>query len=185
MGYGAAIGIGLGLLSTYMASKEKKESGKDVARATKKAAAWNAKLSLYDAAVMEDQARQIQYRTGIELQLHASMIDRILGSQKATYGASGVTGGTGSALDVAAATAAAGAQDADTIRYEGNKAAKYAVKMADRYRLLAEGGLREAAAYASAIIDTSRAQANAMLISGGAKFAGDIYGIGSQEGWWD
>lgn len=184
MGWGGVISAGIGLVSSFMGSEEKKRSGRDAARAAKKAAKWNSKLSLYDAKVMDDQAKEIQYQTGVQLQIHASMIDKVLGSQKATYGASGVTGGTGSALDVSAETAKAGARDADMIRYNGATAAKHAKKLADRYRLLAKGGLREAATYASAIIDTTKAQSNAMIISGMGKAAGDIYDVGSREGWW-
>lgn len=184
MSWGLALGAGLSLLGALQKSKSTKEAGKDQSKAVKESAAENAALSRYDASVMMDQAQEIQYVTGLKLVQHGKMMEAFIGKQKAAYGKSGVSVGTGSALDVVAHTAKQGALDSQTIRYEGEKARSRALSAAKRYRMLADAGLRDAAATASIIEDTANDLSTGQLYSGIGQFAVNAYVTGESFGWW-
>lgn len=71
------------------------------------------------SAVANANAQQAIISANADEQKQRDQLKRLLGSQQAGYGASGVASDSGSPLDVAADTAAQGEIDALTIRYNG------------------------------------------------------------------
>ena len=149
---GAVIGM--------IGDKKKSDAAQDYADkqgdATLASAEANKELSLYDASVAEQEAGESFKQYNRNLILHNRMSTQLLGKQRTTVAKSGVVSGTGTPLDVMIQTGKELAEDASIIKYEGQKAVERRKGIAQRYRLLADKGLRDAANTASLLQDTAK-----------------------------
>lgn len=109
----------------------------------------------YNAQVAEETAVQEQKKSAYDEQMHRAEVRRILSTQRALYGKSGVTI-EGSPLLVMEDTAKQGELDALAIRYGGDVAAARARSEASLLRMQGEN-VREASYY----------QAGSTLLGGG------------------
>lgn len=159
--YGEIFQAGGGLWTTWTAWQQS-EDAKDIADknadAVRKAGEANAEISLSDASVAENDARETEYQAAIALQNHRKTVDALISGQRARFAKSGVVASSGSALEVQAQTAAEAARDGELIRYNGQTKAQRFRSLAARYRALSEAGLRDTAAQASIIEDAGDMQ---------------------------
>lgn len=149
------VSVGSSLLGGSAASDQAKAQ----AKAIKKAAKENAKISRYDSAVAEKDAQAIYNRTVAEFEQHYSNVNKLISVQKTKYAKSGVSIGEGSPMDVIANTAKRGYLDGQTLLNNGKNAVERKKSLAQRYEMLADAGLRDAAAAASNIRDAGADQA--------------------------
>lgn len=133
---------------------ESKKIAEQNAEAIRQQAENNKQVSLYDASVAEAQARELYKRNQLELNSFIQQGNAFLGQQKARISKSGVAVGTGSALTVYAKSAYEIQKDVNIIKYNGQSAISRAKSLARRYKILAELGLRDAAAQASIMEET-------------------------------
>ena len=177
-------GTAFGIYSSFKSIKATQSTADLNAAELRRAAAENAAISRLDAEAMEKSARATQFAAGIEMMRHAQRVDAFIGAQKAAYAKSGVTLGTGSALDVVADTSRKAAIDSSLIEYEGKKAKAYRRDLAARYRRLADAGLRDAAAQVSIIESTADSVIKSKTYSAISSAGSNIYDIGQTKGWW-
>ncbi len=159
------IGAGLSMYSKSREAKAVEDQAGAQADAVMASSAANAKISQYDATVAEKDALEIELQAEIALKQHKKKIESLLSSQRAAYGTAGVAINTGSALKVMANTAAEGARDSEMIMYNGKTKADRQRSLAARYRMLAAGELRDAAAQASLIEDAGDYTSKALKVS--------------------
>jgi hypothetical protein len=95
----------------------------------------------HNAAVANANAQQAIISANADEQKQRDQVRRILGAQQAGYGGAGVAVDSGSALDVAADTAAQGEVDALTIRYNGRLRANAAQSQAAAYQASIPGAI--------------------------------------------
>ena len=86
------------------------------ARAESRAAQHNAQVAAQNQKFAKERAKDAKLRGDLEEKQHRLEVAKILGEQRAGFGAGGVTVGSGSPLDVQGDTAALGELDALTIR---------------------------------------------------------------------
>jgi hypothetical protein len=122
-------------------------------------------LNAKNALRLEQQARHIEQQTEEDIVLLRQRLTRVIGEQRAGWGASGLSGGEGSPMDVLADSVTQGINDQRRRRLEGEIAA-------GDLRYQAEIGNLQA----SAMVGASNAAGNAALIQGigqAASYAGN------------
>jgi hypothetical protein len=167
-----------GIWSDWSAGEKAEDLADKQAERERQKASSNAKLSLYDAGVMEQEARESFRSMHRDLQLHFQMGDELLGQQKVKTAKSGVSVSEGTPVDVMRDTKYKLKSDAELIKYDGMKAVKRSKQMADRYRMLADAGLRDSATYANLIEDSGRNKRDRYrwdMVSRGLESLGDIF----------
>lgn len=92
--------------SAYQGSKE-----------SNKTARFNQEQAARAAELAETQASQVQQRGAVEERQHRLQVAKLIGKQRAGFGASGVRVDTGSAYDVVSGSRIFGEMDAQTIAY--------------------------------------------------------------------
>jgi hypothetical protein len=184
--FGDVLDIGGGILDIFgfvsegEDAEEYYEGMADYERAKAKA---NADISLYDAEVAEKEAFYLELAAGYELQNQMKQVDRVMGTAMAKLGKSGVALGRGSALDIEVEIASEGARDSAIIANEGKLAAQRARSMANRFRKLADAGLRDSAYYANALERAGEsAKAGAYWRAGGVAIR-EFGEFGQAQGW--
>lgn len=113
------------------------------------------KLNAMNAARLESQAKAVERQTEEDVVLLRQKLTKVVGAQRAGWGASGLSGDSGSALDVLSENITAGINDRRRRREQGEIAAadlRYAAKIGDLS--------------ARAAIEGSQAAGNASLLSG-------------------
>jgi len=175
--------FGLSAVSTFLGAKKSEDQAEAQASQVQAAAAENRRISLYDASVADDDARATEYAAGLALRSHLKKAERLVSSQRARFAKAGVVVSSGSPMDVIAETAGELAFDAEVLRYEGQTRADRYRSLASRYRMLADAGLRDAAAQAALIEDAGEDRSLAYLLSGGAKTIGAGYELAKGFGW--
>lgn len=178
------VSTGLDLWNSSKQSDAADDYGRDAAAATKAAAEANANISRYDASVAEKTAASIKFRTEEEIRQQLETVDLVLSKQRTGYSKRGVVASTGTALDVQVETFKKGMQDLQMIKYNGKTAEQEAKSLAERYRMLADAGLRDSAAQASLIESAWSQRADNIQTSGWANFAVGVNDFGTQMGWW-
>ncbi len=177
MSWGTALGIA-GLVSNIFASDKASSATQDAANvnaaATAAAGAANAKISRYDALVAREDALFQETATGLEVSDFLKQANALVGTQRAGYGKAGVAL-TGSAKTVIGETIKESARRAEIIRFNGLTAAEAKRSLAKRYDMLAESGLRDAAAQSFSIARAGAAEANAIKIKGLADTMSGLY----------
>jgi hypothetical protein len=184
--WGAIIGLAgtaLGLYSSKKQSDAIEDNAKAEAVATEEAAKHNAELSLHDAAVMERAAREDEYATGVALMKATRDMTLYLGNLRTSAAKSGVAVGTGTPLDIEVYSKKNLVRDIQMIKYNGRKASAVKRELAERYRMLAKFGLRDAAAAASAVMTTANDQAKASMIAGVGTAVSSLYQVGTRLDW--
>lgn len=171
------VGTGLDIYSSYQQAEASQDLGQARAEEVKRAAEANAAISRYDASVAEKYAIAEEVTAGLKLRRHMRLSEQLLGTQRARYAKAGVAPGTGTPLEIMAETAGELAADADIIRYEGQTRAARQRSLAERYRKLADHGLRDAAAQASLIEDAAEAASTAYLLEGAGKAFDAMYDL--------
>lgn len=179
-----AAGIGISLFSSKKQSDAAKKVSRQQAENIEKAAAENRKLSLYDASVAMEAAGNERVAMGFKLRQHLEYVNKFLGAQRTRFAKSGVVTTTGSPASVMRETIEKGIEDYQTLRYEGLKAIKQNKSLAKRYRMLADAGMRDAAAQASVVRAEGKAASSAYMLSGISTGLQQIYSLGSDQGWW-
>lgn len=177
------VGTGLSLFGSKKQSDAIEENAEASAKAAQEAAAHNSEISIMDAEVMGRAAREEAYKTGIALQQYTNQMNNWMDSLRISAAKSGVAVGTGTPLDVEVYSKKNFIKDLEMIKYNGKKAVEQKTDLALRYRKLADYGLRDAAAYATAILETAKDQANAVIISSLGKAASNVYTVGTNADW--
>ena len=116
----AVIGAILGYVTTSLGESKKRSQIR--------------KLNALNATRLESQAQAVERQTEEDVTLLRQRLTKTVGEQRATWGASGVSGGSGSALDVLAESITAGINDQRRRRETGEIAAadlRYAAKIGD------------------------------------------------------
>jgi len=179
------IGIAASLYGASQQSSAAQDQASTQAASIRETAAHNAAISRYDAYVSRGEAQEAWLKTNTELSQMRQQGDLFLSTQKARYGKSGVAVSTGTPLETMSRTQGEFLEDERTIAYEGLKDIKRAESLASRYDMLADYGLRDAAAQASLTIQAGNDASNAAWISGINQASQTTYQMGSQSGWWD
>lgn len=122
MAWGAVIGLATSVIGGIM---QKKQADKQ-ASSQEYAATQNRQA-------MEKEAEYQRFRTSILLKRQKQYTQSVLGAQRAVYAKNGIQVDTGTALQVAEATAAQAAEDAMLIRQEGEFNIERAMLGADMY----------------------------------------------------
>lgn len=177
-------GLGLNIYSTIAGADAAEEAAQNQAAAVNQAAAANAAISRYDAAVATQDANEIIFQTKVEVGNFRRQVDKLIGAQRARFAKSGVATNVGTPLEVARETLAAADRDVNMLKYSGMRKAERQLSLADRYRLLADSGLRDAAATASSLIESGQDRSDMLLISGFSNAARNLYSVGDNAGWW-
>lgn len=184
-----AILQGVGIAASIYGASQQSSAAQNQANAQAasiaETAAHNAAISGYDAYVARGEAQEAALKTNQELAQHRQLGDFFLGSQVTRFAKSGVATGTGTPLETMARTQDEFLEDEKTIMYEGLKDVQRAESLASRYDMLAEGGLRDAAAQATLVQQAGQDRSNAALIGGVSQVASQTYQLGSNAGWWD
>jgi len=176
-------GIGLGAYSSFKQSQAVEDRSQRQAQEVKDTSEFNRMLSLYDASISEKEAQQQIYKTNVALKIHMKNTANLISSQRARYAKAGVAPGTGTPLDVQADTAAAAARDGQMILFNGLTAAERKRDLAKRFRLLADEGLRDAAAKASMIEEAGAAESKMYQLETFGRVAEGVYTLGDQLDW--
>lgn len=153
-----AVSIG-GSLIDYFASEEEKDAIEDAADRQEaealRVALANKKISLYDARI----ARRIGMNRRFEADAKAGMmydnLQALLAAQRTRYAKSGVALKSGTPITVMENTTRNAAKDIMNIKYKGKTAQQEANDLAERYKLLGNKGLRDAAATSALIQETA------------------------------
>jgi hypothetical protein len=178
------VGTAIELYSDYQQSQDADENSKDQADYLRKTSKHNKEISLLDAAAAEKDAIAAEQASGRKLRIQLRNIDTAIGSTRAKVGKSGVAM-SGSALDVVVESARRGAQDSAMIINEGKTAFQKGMDVANRYRKLADYGLRDAAYQASLIESAGADESQYYQYQGAAHFFSAADEHGQQQGWWE
>lgn len=187
MGIGSLIGLvgsGISAWSQWQAGESANAKASDQADHLRQVAAANREISLLDASAAEKDAAVAETAYGWRLRRHLVQVGKLVGSARTGYAKGGVAI-SGSALDTVARIARDGAEDAALIAHEGKTAGDRGREVAERYRALADAGLRDAAFQASLIESAGADQAfYGRLQSASTSLAG-VYDYGESKGWWE
>jgi|LSQX01.3.fsa_nt_gb hypothetical protein len=160
------INTGAGLYNSYRQSEDIKKAGTRESEEVQRVAEDNKAISLYDADVVEKSAREQAYRNGIELMIETRNMKQYMGALKASMAKSGVSLSSGTPVDIEVYSQQSFIQDLEMIKYNGKKAEEKQRELAERYRLLADKGMRDSAVWAATILDTAKDKSNSTLIYG-------------------
>lgn len=178
---------GVSAVAGFFSDSDAEDATKDAASRQadeyERVALANREISLYDAAV----ARRIGVRQRFEKHAKAGLmykdLNKLLATQRTRYAKSGVAISKGTPVDVMEQTLIEGARDIMNVKYEGQSAKARADSLAKRYKLLADKGLRDAAAQASLLEEAAEDTADAMQWDKYGKLVGNVYDIGKNYGW--
>ena len=169
-------------------------AGNDAEKATKKqadrqadeverVAQANRDISLYDAAVARRMGIQQRFEYEAQAGLMYKDMQALLASQRTRYAKSGVALKSGSPVDVMEETLTNAGSDIMNIKYKGTTAKAKADSLAARYKLLADKGLRDAAAQASLIEEAASDQVDALKWQKYTGTLGKVYTVGKEYEW--
>jgi len=182
---GGALQIGgavLGLYGNKKAGDSAKDQAKDQAKENKRAAEANAKISRYDAEVAESNALAEHTATVAQFKKHYYDVNKLLATQRASFAKAGVSVGTGTPLSVFGDTARRAYEDGQTVLHEGENAVERFKSQAKRFRMLADSGLRDAAAQSSLLRSAASDRATGYYIQGATSFASNLYNFDKEFG---
>jgi hypothetical protein len=165
-------------------AKDAEQTAERQADEIKRAAEANKEISLYDASVMRKDAVAFEQAAAHALGIHMQRVDKVLGAASARLGKAGVVTTTGSALDLQERIIAEGSRDAVTLMNNGMTGYQRRLSAARRYELLAEKGLRDAAAHASLIERAGHDEQIGHYWSAAGRGAELFDTLGRSEGWW-
>jgi len=180
----AIVTIGAGLYNAYKQASSTKEYAEDQAEADRKAAEANAAISRYDAEVALKLKEASQYKTTVALANQSNKIMELLGSQKFAYADNGISVGVGTPAQTLDRTRELGKRDAEIILYNGKRASDEYQSLHDRYLMLADKGLRDAAAAANLALEAASNSVDTIYANTAATTANQINTLGKEEGWW-
>lgn len=166
MSWWSAIGGAVSSVVGWLGAEDEKDAAEDAADRRedelRRVAQDNKELSLYDA----DVARKIGINRRFEYEAKAGLMynkmQTLLSQQRTRYAKSGVALKSGSPVDVLEKTTKDAAKDIMNVKYAGRSAKAAADSLASRYELLAEKGLRDAAAQASLIQEAAADKVDAI-----------------------
>jgi hypothetical protein len=186
MGWGDLIDIGgkaFGLWSEKKKGDEAEKQAEHQAAEGRRAARENREISLYDASVATADAIAFDQAAADAVAVHMVRVDRVLGAARARLGKSGVSVSEGSALEVQERIISEGARDTDALIHNGRTGYERRLSAAERYRLLADKGLRDAAAHATLIEQAGRAEQMGHYYAAAGRGAELFFSLGKSEGW--
>lgn len=184
---GDVISIGgqaLGIYSEYQKGEDADKTAERQADEVKRAAEANRQISLYDTSVAAADAWAYEQAAADAISMHMLRVDKVLGAATARLGKTGVVTTKGSALDLQERIITEGARDALTLMHNGRTGYERRLSAARRYELLAEKGLRDAAAHASLIEQAGRSEQIGHYWSAAGRGAELLDTLGKTEGWW-
>ena len=190
MGFFDSVGKGLKIgsaVSSFFGGDDEGDAAKDAAKRQakelKRVAKANKEISLRDAAV----ARRIGMTQRLELDAKAGLMyknmNRLLAQQRTRYAKSGVAISRGTPVDVMEQTVIEVGNDIHNIKYKGQSARARAESLAQRYELLTEHGMKDAAAQASLIKEAASDMADVYSWKKWGQAASDVYSLGQEFGW--
>jgi hypothetical protein len=180
------IGIGGALFSFYGGMKAEdaaKDQGKAQAKEYERVARANAKLSMFDAEVARLGALSAEAKADYVAGQTYEKAKQILATQTTRYAKSGVAVKTGTPLDVERETAKQAASEIAMIKYNGQTSKQQALALAERYKMLAEAGLREGNAQASLAQMAGADRAEMYQWQNISGLFQNTYSLGKDSGW--
>ena len=154
MDWGLAIQAG-GAILDWFGGEQQKDAVQGQANAQaaeqQRVAQANRELSLLDAETARYTGLNRRFEADASAGLAYVNMQKLLAAQRTRFAKSGVVISKGSPVDIMEETTKAAAMDIMNIKYKGRSAKAEADSLAKRYELLAEKGLRDAAAQASLI----------------------------------
>jgi len=170
---------GVGMIFDYLGSEAEKDAAEDYADAQaaelERVARANAEISYIDAKTAVRLGQQQNFEANAKAGLKYNVLQRLLSTQRTSYGKSGVSLQEGSPVDVMEETTKAAAQDIMNIKYGGKTAQAKANSLARRYVKLAEHGLRDAAAQAALIQGAANDTVDAITWNQWSNIADNLY----------
>lgn len=177
-------GDALGIYGELQKGEDAAKTAKRQAEEAKRAAEANREISLYDASVAAKDALAFEQAAADALAIHMVRVDKVLGAATARLGKSGVVTTSGSALELQERIISEGSRDALALMHNGRTGYERRMSAARRYELLAEKGLRDAAAHAALIEEAGRAEQIGHYWSAAGRGAEFLDTLGRTEGWW-
>lgn len=178
---------GAGTVIDWLGSEDEKKAvekqAEKQADEAKRVAEANKEISLYDAEVARRIGLQKKFEADAQAGLMYNNLQKLLAAQRTRYGKAGVALKAGSPVDVMEQTTIDAAKDIMNIKYKGQSAKASADSLAERYKLLADKGLRDAAAQASLIEDAAADTVEALKWKQYGTAVGDIYTLGKEYSW--
>ena len=155
-----------GLLLDYFATEDEKDAISNAADAQEaeymRVALANRAISEYDARVAKNIGLDRRFESEMKAGLMYNNLQKILATQRTRFAKSGVALKMGTPVDVMEETTKRGARDIMNVKYEGRSAKAAADSLSQRYKLLGEKGLRDAAAQSSMIQDAASDREDAL-----------------------
>jgi hypothetical protein len=177
-------GKAFGIYSDLSAGEAADDAARKQADEYERAAKANAQLSLYDSSVARKDAMAFEQQSAAALAIHMQQVDKVLGAARARLGKTGVSVSEGSALAMQTRIISEGERDALTLMHNGRTGYERRMSAARRYEMLAEKGLRDAAAHASLIESAGRSEQIGHYWSAAGRGAEFVESLGRSEGWW-
>jgi len=169
----------------------KKESDSVTDTANRQAAEYTATaeanklISDYDAKITLQAAIEQEYTTNQAVARHRDQVDQFMGAQRARFSKSGVAVGKGSALEVQEYSLDEARSQEMVIRREGQKKAQSLRSLADRYTMLGEKGLRDAASASALTMEVANDESEMSMFSGWTTLGQQAIEANQVYGWFD
>jgi hypothetical protein len=180
----SGISAAVSLFSAFKSKEDTEDNAEANASEVERAAQANREISLYDAQVAEEAAQQESFKSGVEMLYNADKVDKFLSTQKAAYSTTGISLSSVSAQEVMRESRVKAVVDMELVKWNGQKAYEAKRDLARRYRLLADKGLRDAAASATLILEAGKDEATGNYLKGVSNALPAIKSFGDSAGWW-
>lgn len=151
--------------NSYKQAEDIKSAGSAESEEIKRVAEANAEISRYDADVIDKMVKETAYATGVELLTATRTMNQQMKLLKSTAAKSGIAL-LGTVKDVEKYSKQNFIADLEMIKYNGKKAEEKQKDLANRYRKLADKGLRDSAIWASNVLESSNSKANTSIMLG-------------------
>jgi len=177
-------GQAAGIYADVSAGNDADDIAKKQADEYKRVALANRDISLYDASVAAKDAVAFEQQAAVSTAINIERMDKVLGAARASLGKSGVSVSEGSALDLQRQIIMDAERDISTMIHNGKTGYERRMSASRRYELLADKGLRDAAAHATIIEDAARSEQLGHYWSAAGRGAEFVETLGRSEGWW-
>lgn len=165
------------------AEKAAKKQGDRQAAEIERVAQANREISLRDAEVARRMGLQAKFEADAKAGIMYNDLNKLLATQRTRYAKSGVAISAGSPVNVMEQTLIEGGRDIMNVKYGGDTAKARADSLSERYELLADKGLRDAAAQASLIEEAANDRAQALEWDKITGITEKFYNLGMEWGW--
>lgn len=177
-----------GTAADYMASEQQQQASIELAQKQSaeisRIADENAKLQRYDASLAIEQAKKVKLATDFSYWSNNKMTDRLISTQTARYGKSGVAVGSGTPLKVAMETAKESERVGNIILNNGKSERDRLYSSATRLNYAADQTLKTAAHQVDILNTAMQDGLSIMEYQQWTTGAQNLFKIGERNEWW-